>query len=148
MQIATPRKDIPVVIAVRSRQLAEVYERFFRISGLKVVGTFVDGDSMLSGFKVISAAHEKFVLILDRKLCDDGRTLERAVELRHTNPNLKIIIATSQDLSEVRVDDNAFDALIEKPFTLSELLAKIEELDSPPRIKGGRVFSDLGGSMA
>ena len=62
--------------------------------------------------------------------------------LREISPGQKIILATEKDQSAVSFDKKGFDAVIQKPFTISELLDAILRVTSPIWIRGSTIIND------
>jgi CheY-like chemotaxis protein len=129
--------------------LVRVYEKFFEIVGLRVIATFLNANDMLEflsnpiGDSVSREDLQSAIFLLDYSMPETNGE-EAARKLRKINPRARIILATGHDLSRLHVEGGLFDALIQKPFSISELLQTIEKV-VPTLInsmKGTRIFDN------
>ena len=59
----------------------------------------------------------------------DGVEIARRV--RKLNPNQRIILSTGGDPTKFDFDEKLFDGIVNKSFTISELIAIMEKVASP-----------------
>jgi CheY-like chemotaxis protein len=141
LKFNAPRRNLSIVIVDDSDELSTVYERYFKIIGLEVLAKFPSGVEFLSRFGKEKQAFTNSVILMDYNMPEiDG--VETAKKLKKLNPGQTIILSTAEDLSNVKNHEGLFEAIIRKPFTLSELTKLIESLSSPIRVRGTRVLSD------
>lgn len=143
-------RNFPSIIIVDDVQrLVNVYEKFFRIAGLTVLRTFNRGEDLLSFFTVSNTAHvsrteaDSSIVLLDHRMPGlDG--IETAVKLKELNPRPKIILVTGELGFENSCRDEVFDATLQKPFSLDDLLKTIGRIISPLHdLKGSKLFDDF-----
>ncbi|MFI5420674.1 MAG: response regulator transcription factor [Nitrososphaerales archaeon] len=141
MKFDVPRHEIAIVIVDDSQHLLRIYEGDFEAAGLEVVAKFSGGKDVLAFFASSYSAASQSIVLLDQRMPEMDGT-ETARQLKRLNPNQRIILATQQDLSEFHIDEKLFDGVIEKPFTIVEFLATIENLSPPVLVKGIRIFRE------
>jgi CheY-like chemotaxis protein len=138
LEFEAARRKIEIVIVANSPRLIDVYEKFFAIAGLKIIKKFSDTKGLLSYFKTNEVARDSIVL-LDNNL-SEMNSVEVAEQINLHYPEQKLILATAENLSEIDANQKLYDGIIHKPFTISELLAVIENASSPVRMKGSWIF--------
>ena len=123
----------PIVIVEDSSKLTGIYEKFFQTAGLKVLASFWNAKDMLEFFsapvKIRLAGKNGIdsIVLMEHRMRDmDGE--EAARLLRKSNPTPKVILVASEPLSELKIEERLFDALILKPFSIEELLGTIDEI--------------------
>jgi DNA-binding response OmpR family regulator len=120
--------NVSIVILEVSKELALVYEKFFRSAGLNVIATFNRAEDLFSGFtSSYNSEIRKSIVLLDYKMPEmDGVTIAR--RLKELNSSQRIILTTLEDPSKFSaMRYKLFDAIITRPFTISDLLAAIDE---------------------
>ena len=141
MKFDLPRRELGIVIVDDSKELIDVYEKHFKAAGLRIVAKFSSGEDLLSYATSDKSTIADSIVLLDHKMLEmEG--LETARQLRRLNPNQRIILTVGETSSIPKIDEDLFDDNISKPFTISELVAAIEKVSSPIRLKGSRIFSD------
>lgn len=134
MKFGLPSPTPSVIIVDDSTNLIRVYARFFEIAGLHVFATFPDGRDVVEYFHTINLNPEKAelarrcVILMDYRMTDmDG--IEAAREIRKMEDgNPTIILATSDEISELSIPKELFDGVLRKPFSMEDfanMLAKI-----------------------
>ncbi|MFI5420262.1 MAG: response regulator [Nitrososphaerales archaeon] len=141
MELDAHRKHREIVIVDNASHLVAVYEKFFATAGLKVIAKFSTAKETLSNFGSNSKVLADSIVLLDNRLQGTGGA-DVAIQLKELNPRQKIVLLTAEDLSHFDAEQKLFDAIIQKPFTVSELLAAIEEASSILREKGSWIFED------
>jgi len=141
LKFDVPRHEIAIVIVDDSQALLRIYEEEFEAAGLKVVAKFSGGKEVLAFFASPHSAATHSIVLLDLEMPEMDVT-ETARQLKQLNPNQRIVLTTHQDLSEFHIDEKLFDGVIQKPFTIAEFLATIENLSSPIQVKGSRIFRE------
>lgn len=139
LKFDTPRKETEIALVNDSPGLIQVYEKFFAMADLRIVAKFGNITEALSYF---ATDKSNPVILFDCKLSEPDN-FEAARQLKHLNPNLKMILATPDDRSEISVEENRlFDGMVRKPFVISELIEVIQKATSPLRIKGSKIFEN------
>ena len=82
------------------------------------------------------------IVILDNPSEMNGVEVAEQINLHY--PGQKLILATAENLTEIDSNRKLYDGIIHKPFTISELLATIENASSPMRMKGSLDFRYSG----
>ena len=136
-----PRHEIAIVIVDDSQALLRIYEGGFEAAGLKVVAKLSSGKDVLAFFASPNSAAPQSIVLLDQMMPEMDGT-ETARQLKQLNPNQRIILATQEDPSKFQLDTKLFDGVIQKPFTIAEFLAIIENLSSWIQVKGSRIFRE------
>jgi two-component system KDP operon response regulator KdpE len=116
---------LKVLLVEDDRELRTTLADALRTEGYEVLtsGSAADGHALLRHSE--SAAQPLDLLILDLGLPDgDGKDLLRTVRTQHTLPIL-IISARHDDGSKVQLLDAGADDYLVKPFSVSELLARM-----------------------
>ena len=118
---------IPIVIVEHVRDLALTYEKFFKIGGLEVIAK-LETTMELFEFLKSKEAKRKLMVLLDSEIPHTD-VVEVARQLKQTNQEQKIVLltVTEDDLDLLDARNEIFDALLQKPFTMSELLHTIEK---------------------
>ncbi|MFI5421482.1 MAG: response regulator [Nitrososphaerales archaeon] len=138
MEFKAARRKLEIVLVANSPRLINVYEKFFAIAGLKIIKKFSDTKDLISYFKTNDMARDSIVLIDINQSEMDGVEVAEQINLHY--PEQKLILATARDSSEIDSSQKLYDGIIHKPFTISELLATIENASSPMRMKGSWIF--------
>lgn len=143
------RNQFRIIIINDVPRLVEVYNQYFEKVGLKVVAVFSSAREMLSLVESSKTIDDKLgqeerrhivILVDDRTLETDSEDAFR--KLRRLNPNQKIILATTKDPSSLGADENLFDSVIRKPFTISKLMGNIQKMQSKIFTRGTVVLSN------
>ena len=137
MEFEAARRKIEIVLVANSPRLIEVYEKFFAIAGFKIIRKFSDTKDLLSYFRSNEVTGDSIV-ILDNPSEMNGVEVAEQINLHY--PGQKLILATAENLTEIDSNRKLYDGIIHKPFTISELLATIENASSPMRMKGSWIF--------
>jgi DNA-binding response OmpR family regulator len=147
LELDNPRR-IRIIILNDKAQVVDVYKKFLRKAGMEIVACFSNADETFSFFerrhaggKIDKAEIENTVLLLDHQTLG-GYSEDTARKTRTLDPSLKIILTTTKNPSQLKIDQNAIDAAIEKPFTIPELLEIIQKILSKVSAKGTVVLSD------
>jgi FixJ family two-component response regulator len=142
LEFDLPVRDIGLIIVNSSLNLNQVYGKFFQTAGLKVKAKFRSGREVLTHLASNTKELTDAAVLFDNKLYDsEGKEVLK--KLKELAPNLKIIlISTSgRELSQ-NDDEKLFDGVVQKPFTISELVTEIERVSSHIQIKGSRIFQE------
>jgi two-component system KDP operon response regulator KdpE len=116
---------LKVLLVEDDRELRATLADALRVEGYEVLtsGSAADGHAVLR--HAASSAQPLDLLILDLGLPDgDGKDLLETVRAQHTLPIL-IISARHDDGSKVKLLDAGADDYLVKPFSISELLARM-----------------------
>jgi len=116
---------LKVLLVEDDRELRTTLADALRVEGYEVLtsGSAADGHAVLR--HAASSAQPLDLLILDLGLPDgDGKDLLETVRAQHTLPIL-IISARHDDGSKVKLLDAGADDYLVKPFSISELLARM-----------------------
>ena len=141
--ISVPAREVKIVIAESTAQLAKVYTKFLEGAGVKVLATFSNAKDMISSIRADSDKFSKSIVLVGSSLSEtDGGPRALAYQLRQVNPNQKIILVMNDPSPMIELDKKLFDATICKPFTISELMGVIEKIASPVLEKGSTVVND------
>jgi CheY-like chemotaxis protein len=133
------RGNAAIVIVDSSPNRTRIYEKFFALADLKVVAKFPNASEALPYFE---SNKSDSIILFDNELIEQPE-LEVIRRLKDVQPQPKIILVTASDLSEFKLEDKAlFDAVIWKPFTLSELMETMHRATTPLRVKGSRIFEN------
>lgn len=136
-----PRKNVALIVVADSEALIQVYDEFFTKAGLRIIAKIRNITDLIGRFESNEPEFSGSVVLIDCGLprADCLETLEL---LKQKNPEQRIILASAENLSEIRSDERLYTEVIEKPFTMAELLAAVEKLTSPLRLKGSWIFED------
>ncbi|MCK4458829.1 MAG: response regulator [Methanosarcinales archaeon] len=105
--------------------LHELYSTFLAMNGHEIVADAYDGNEAVKMFGSMDPPPE--IVIMDHRM-PNKNGIEATKELRGINSNVKIILASADDI----VKDSALEAgacrFMLKPFNVMDLLAEIEEM--------------------
>ena len=94
-----------IIIVDDLPDLVRIYEKFFKIAGLKVLASFLNAKDMLDFFTksiedpISKKSLDNSIVLMDYHMPEMNGE-EAARILRKQNPRVKIILATGEDLSE------------------------------------------------
>jgi len=106
---------------------------------LKVVAKFFNGASLLANFASNKNDLKDCVILLDNDLQGMSGT-EVARLLKDQNPEQRIVIAVKE--RNPAIEKYPSVEMIEKPFTISELVSTVGKISSPIRMKGNLILSE------
>jgi len=125
-----------IIIVDNTPDLVHVYQKFFDMAGLKVIASFFSAKEMLESLSksVMDPGKEQeleknSIVLLDHKMPEMNGE-EAARRLRKLNPKIGIILATAEDPSKLKIEENLFDGIIQKPFSMGEFVRIIERVSS------------------
>lgn len=140
-----------IIIFNERPELVEVYSKYFQEVGLNVIATFLSFGDLLEYFVSANKSLERRVLLessivlLSTSSVDRIDMLEAARSLKKLNSSSRIVLATTQNGTQIEFIKDAFDSVISKPFLMSELIRTIDDLflesrdKDNPEAKKGRV---------
>lgn len=105
--------------------LHELYSTFLEMNGHEIVADAYDGNEAVKMFRSMDMPPE--IVIMDHRM-PNKNGIEATKEIREINSNVKIILASADDM----VEDSALEAgacrFMLKPFNVMNLLAEIGEI--------------------
>ena len=112
----------------------DVYLRHFLGAGLRVRAFFSNASELVGYFEISNRSLdrrsqlEESVVLISSSVEGANDPLEIAKRLRAINLEAKLILLTNRAETEIELIHDAFDSVLYKPFTLSELVQTIESL--------------------
>jgi len=141
--MAYSSSNLPNIIIVEdSPRLIAVYKRFFGLAGLKIAKIFPSGGELLEFFANSSKDRQndsslQNSVILLRNQSSAAVDLETASRLKTIDSRPKIVLVTNDLKSVPAIHHQTFEAILEKPFLMSDLFRTIERVTSSLRNLGG-----------
>lgn len=105
--------------------LHELYGDILELSGHEVVANTYDGDEAVEIFKTMNEPPE--VVIMDHRM-PNKNGIETTEEILKIDPNMKIIFASADAAIKNDAIAAGACAFLSKPFSVSNLLAMLEEM--------------------
>jgi len=122
VKITSPITRITIICG--SPNLTLVYEKFFQIAGLDVVGRFQNSTELF--YSLDNPDLDKSIILYDESALESNGC-ESVKKLKQIDPNAKILLAAANKKTKFAYG-SLFDGIVFKPFTISELLHEIEKV--------------------
>jgi CheY-like chemotaxis protein len=117
-----------IVIVDDNQALVAVYRKFFGMAGLTVIASFSSGSELLDFFEKIDSDHlqrgEDFVVLMD-DLMPNLSGLDTASRLKRINHSTKVLLCINERPSAMILPTEIVDAVLQRPFSMEELLEVI-----------------------
>ena len=110
--------------------ILEIVTEFLKLLNLEVE-TAETGKGAISKFKNAFESKEPFSLVLfDMTLSDDMDGAKVLREIKKIDPNIKAIVSTGGDSSDIMADHQrlGFDAALPKPYSIDKLKEVLERI--------------------
>lgn len=105
------------------------------MTGLRIAAKYSNIKEMLLQFESDERAFADAIVLIDYSM-PNINGVEASKRLRQIRPNQKIIISTAMDPAYLEEDLRLFDAVLRKPFAISELTAALVKASIANRCEG------------
>lgn len=132
-----------IIIVEESARLVSVYRRFFALAGLPIAKIFNNVDELLEFFSSLRSGQQSHSIFENSiiLLRDQIGGIETAAKLKAINSKPRIILVTNDLDSIPAPPQKQYEAVLEKPFLMTDLFRTIERVTSSlGTVRGSRLF--------
>ncbi len=114
-----------ILIADDEPALHELYSAFLMMNGHEIVANAYDGNEAVKLFRSMNTPPE--IVIMDHRM-PNKNGIEATKELHGINSDVKIILASADDMVKERALEAGACRFMLKPFNVMDLLTEIEAM--------------------